>query len=963
MRVLRTLPLCLFCLATIVSTLAIAQTPAPAARIVEKIDADQLVTLRGNTLPVANSENDLGRVNPNLAMTNVVLVLSRNPELQSAFDDFVASQYDASSPNYHHWLQPAEVGEHFGPSLADIATLSNWLAGQGFSVAGVSKDRMTIRFSGTAAQVESAFHLEMHNLSVRGERHIANMSDPQIPAALAPVVAGVKGLHDFRPRPLHRLGSTATFNSRTGKWQRNDASSLLTHPTGLTVGAGAPHPEFGITTGSGSSAVLTEDVAPYDFATIYNVLPLWSASTPINGTGQTIAVVGTTDINLSDVAAFRSAFGLPAGLTPIEVKGANGLDPGVCTGTTGNCTIDDLTENTLDVEWSGAVAPGAQVVLVTSGLLSSNDDTVYDSANYVVQNVGVSGSPVANAHIINVSYGLCELGEGSGGNIAYNSLWQTAAAEGIAVFVAAGDAGSAACDQGLDASVPYAAQYGLSVSGIASTPYDTAVGGTDLNWGSTASPYWNATNNSTTGASAVGYMPEVPWNDTCTNPLTISFLQTQVVPALQKNGFPSATAPTDAESSCQFVLTWYKTVQSTFNVDLSPFVDVVGGGGGASNCTTSNGQTAATCSGGYAKPSWQTGVSGIPTDGVRDLPDVSFFASNGFLGSAYLICVSATLPTGTTSCTYSPTQEITAEEVGGTSVSSPAMAGVMALINQKAGETQGNPNAELYELASKQTYASCTTETGTVSNSCYFNDIDTGTIAMACQPGTTNCTVAHSGDAVAVLPGFGAGAGYDLATGLGSLNVANVVNAWTSVTGTGTTTVTVTPSATSISASQPLTVTVTVAGSNGVTPAGTVALNGGGYSGTAQALVNGAYTFNVPAFGLTGGSDTLTVTYSGDNNYASSNTTTSVTVSQVAPGAITVAPAALTIAASADTRRHWCSDRRLRRAGSHRHSNPAVTGGNGYILVGHALSSGAFSISVPANSFERSWLGHSDRHL
>ena len=507
MRVLRTLPLCLFCLATIVSTLAIAQTPAPAARIVEKIDADQLVTLRGNTLPVANSENDLGRVNPNLAMTNVVLVLSRSPELQAAFDDFVASQYDASSPNYHHWLQPAEVGERFGPSLADIATLSNWLAGQGFSVAGVSKDRMTIRFSGTAAQVESAFHLEMHNLSVRGERHIANMSDPQIPAALAPVVAGVKGLHDFRPRPLHRLGSTATFNSRTGKWQRNDASSLLTHPTGLTVGAGAPHPEFGITTGSGSSAVLTEDVAPYDFATIYNVLPLWSASTPINGTGQTIAVVGTTDINLSDVAAFRSAFGLPAGLTPIEVKGANGLDPGICTGTTGNCTIDDLTENTLDVEWSGAVAPGAQVVLVTSGLLSSNDDTVYDSAKYIVENVGVSGSPVANAHIINVSYGLCELGEGSGGNIAYNSLWQTAAAEGIAVFVAAGDAGSAACDQGLDASVPYAAQYGLSVSGIASTPYDTAVGGTDLNWGSTASPYWNATNNSTTGASAVGYMP------------------------------------------------------------------------------------------------------------------------------------------------------------------------------------------------------------------------------------------------------------------------------------------------------------------------------------------------------------------------------------------------------------------------------------------------------------------------
>ncbi len=640
MRILRTLPLCLFCLANVVSMPALARSPAPAARIVDQIDADQLVTLKGNTLPVANAENDLGRVNPNLAMTNVVLVLTRSPELQAAFDSFVAAQYDASSPDYHRWLQPAEVGERFGPSLADITTLSNWLAGQGFSVAGVSKDRMTIRFSGTAAQVETAFHLEMHNFSVRGEKHIANMSDPQIPAALAPVVAGVKGLHDFRPRPLHRLGGTATFNSQIGKWQRNSASSLLTNPSALTASTGAPHPDFGITTGSGSSAVLEEDVAPYDFATIYNVLPLWNASTPINGTGQTIAVVGTTDIDLTDVSTFRSAFGLPAGLTPIEVKGANGLDPGICTGTTGNCTIDDLTENTLDVEWSGAVATGAQVVLVTSGQLSNTDDTVYDSANYIIENVGVSGSPVANAHILNVSYGLCELGEGTSGNAAYSNLWQTATTEGIAVFVAAGDAGSAACDQGLDTNVPYAAQYGLSVSGIASTPYNTAVGGTDLNWGSTASPYWNATNSSTTGASAAGYMPEVPWNDTCTNPLTLSFLQTQVVPALQKKGF-SPTSPTDAETSCQFVLTWYQTVQTVFNVDLSPFVDVVGGGGGASTCTTSDGQTAASCTGGYAKPSWQANVAGIPADGVRDLPDVSFFASNGFLGSAYLICVSA----------------------------------------------------------------------------------------------------------------------------------------------------------------------------------------------------------------------------------------------------------------------------------------------------------------------------------
>jgi subtilase family serine protease len=124
-------------------------------------------------------------------------------------------------------------------------------------------------------------------------------------------------------------------------------------------------------------------VAPYDFATIYNVLPLWTASpTAITGTGQTIAIAGTSDIALSDVAAFRSAFGLPAGLTPQEVKGANGVDPGICTSTTAaTCNIEDLTENTLDVEWSGAVAPGAQIVLVTlPAAQSATDDTVYDSS-------------------------------------------------------------------------------------------------------------------------------------------------------------------------------------------------------------------------------------------------------------------------------------------------------------------------------------------------------------------------------------------------------------------------------------------------------------------------------------------------------------------------------------------------------------------------------------------------------
>jgi hypothetical protein len=230
----------------------------------------------------------------------------------------------------------------------------------------------------------------------------------------------------------------------------------------------------------------------------------------------------------------------------------------------------------------------------------------------------------------------------------------------------------------------------------------------------------------------------------------------------------------DAESACNFVIESGKYIEQNFGVDLYGLVDTIGGGGGVSNCTTSDGGSPLSCSGGYAKPSWQAGVKGIPADKLRDVPDVSFFASNGFLGSSYLICVSG----GGNACSYSAASEPIAQEVGGTSVASPAMAGVMALINQSVGSSQGNPNAMLYSLAAKQTYASCSAETVKTSSSCVFNDIDTGTNAMACVNGSPECLVIYSGDPAGILRGYGAVVGYDQATGLGSLNVANVVKNW-----------------------------------------------------------------------------------------------------------------------------------------------------------------------------------------
>ena len=330
---------------------------------------------------------------------------------------------------------------------------------------------------------------------------------------------------------------------------------------------------------------------------------------------------------------------------------------------------------------------------------------------------------------------------------------------------------------------------------------------------------------------------------------------------------------------------------------------------------------------------------------MRDLPDVSFFAGDGSLHSATLICVSndgaSCTSVSVTGNVYNGTSSSTggAEEVGGTSVATPEMAGVMALINQKAGGAQGSPNTELYTLAGKQTYSSCSAEKGSASSACYFNDIDTGTNAMACAPTTSvveggaeyagnntwvastgvrasaspNCTVVNNGDVIGTLTGFSAVTGYDQATGLGSLNIANVVNGWTAASGvtTGANIAAVAiglGGVTSIIESQSLTVSVTVSGQV-ATPTGSVILqaNENDYDST-QTLSGGTTTFTIPASTFTSpGTVTLTVTYSGDSNYAIAGTSTTFTVSgtTAATGTFTLAaitsPAAVSPGATAST--------------------------------------------------------------
>jgi len=812
MKLLRSLSVQLIAIITLIllsSMTAIGQTPA--ARVTQPVDVEQLVTLKGNTHPLARPEFDQGVAPDSLPMQRILLVLQRSAEQNAALRELLEEQQTKSSPNYHMWLTPEQFGQQFGPADADIQAVTDWLTSQGFEVNRVAAGRTVIEFSGTAGKVRQGLHTEIHKFLVNGEEHWANASDPKIPAALQPVVAGFASLNNF-PRQ--------SMLQRAGAFSRSKATGKVT-------------PLFTVPTSNGNYYVL----GPYDFATIYNVLPLWQASPAINGSGQTIAIVASSNINVQDVSDFRSLFGLPANDPQIIV---NGVDPGV-TGT------DDESEADLDTEWSGAVAPNAVIDLV----VSETTETTFGadlSAVYIVDN--------NLAPILSASYGACEAALGDGGNAFYSALWGQGAAQGITILVATGDNGSAGCDESADEA---AAQYGLMVSGTASTPFNVAVGGTDFDDVNTWSTYWSSTNNTSTLASALSYIPETTWNDSCAR---------------------SGTA-----SSC-----------ANAGSDTPSGIDLVGGSGGASNCSTLA-STGTACMNGYPKPAWQSG-NGVPNDGARDLPDLSLFASNGENNSFYLICQADALPPGEISC--NPTSgEWYFEGAGGTSASTPAFAGIMALVNQKTGARQGNANYVLYPLAAKSG-ANCTSNAsmaGTAnSSSCIFYDVVTGNNSVACQGGTPNCSSTVYG-AFGMLevnppsntsPAWTTSKGYDVATGLGSVNALNLVKEWSSVSYKPSATSLVGVSPTSTIHGLPVGFTINVApGSGSGTPTGNVTL-------VAQTGVSSTNVTGIGPFTLSGGTVTastnllpggkygVTAHYGGNGTYGASDSTPPVTVS-IAP--------------------------------------------------------------------------------
>ena len=416
------------------------------------VNGSSRATLQGTLSGRVKLATDLGVAPQGTKLESLSLRFSLTPAQQADLTQLLAAQLNPSSPSYHQWLSPEQYGARFGLSSGDLAKVSSWLTSQGFAITGMARSSTFITFSGTVGQVQQAFGTSIHTLSLQGETHISNVTDPVLPAAIAGVVSNVTGLNDFKMKPRSRVHSV----------QVDPTKPLYTQTTG---------------------GVTSHYIAPSDFYTIYDVNPLLAS---FNGAGFTVAVVGQTDPVLADVATFRAAAGLPASVPKTQLYGT---DPGTSSA--------DIDESHLDMEWSGAAAPGATILYVY-GVDAFNNSITGAIDNKV-------------APIISSSYGACESSVPASTLNTLNQLFQQANAEGITIVGAAGDAGATDCDSsGL-------ASEGLAVDFPGSSPFVTSAGGTmfsgDVNNNTQTSSYWS-TGNSTTGESALGYIPEQPWNET-----------------------------------------------------------------------------------------------------------------------------------------------------------------------------------------------------------------------------------------------------------------------------------------------------------------------------------------------------------------------------------------------------------------------------------------------------------------
>jgi subtilase family serine protease len=417
---------CIF-LFLILASAAPAQT---RSRITQRI-ADSEPVAVSVAHPMVRAALDQGRVEGSMNIDRAAIVFKLSAAQQADLDKLLAEQQDPHSSNYHKWLTPEQYAARLGLSDNDLAQVSSWLKSQGLKVEGFSRARTRVFFSGAADQVESVFHTEFHRYLINGETSFANATEISVPQAISGMVLGFRGFDNFRPQPRARVARP----------------NFTSHQTG------------------------NHFLAPGDFATIYNLKPLYDNG--LDGTGETIAVLGQTQIHPADIDAFRSAAGLPPKNLQLVAVNGTGFSSG------------DEVEADLDVEWAGGVAKNAAILYVYTG--SNSSQNVFNALEYAIDH--------QLAPVISTSYGNCESALGS-----FTAMLQTdvkqANLQGQTVIAASGDAGAADCESQSAKS----ATHGLAVDAPASVPEVTGIGGTEFN-GDVAGTLSGSPPNTSAGAT------------------------------------------------------------------------------------------------------------------------------------------------------------------------------------------------------------------------------------------------------------------------------------------------------------------------------------------------------------------------------------------------------------------------------------------------------------------------------
>ena len=815
-----------------------------ADRIAGALTGGQTIALKGNVRHQALPQYDQGPVDPAMKLGTMTLLTVPTAAQQQAITQLLAQQQDRKSPNYHKWITAEQYADRFGLSQNDMQQITAWLQAQGFSMINAAHGRNWVSFTGTAAQVQSAFGTEIHQFKVNGELHYANATAPMIPAALSGIVAGVRGLDDFHPKPL---------GVRRARPNYYDA----------TYGA--------------------QYLAPGDVYTAYDMNPLLNAATTINGTGQRLAVMGQIEIYLSDINDFRTGFGLSAITCTTAAAAPNDIitacsDPHFSyvpiDGGPPALTVDtigDLNESDLDIEWSGAVAPGAQVIFVDS------DDT-FTSFYYAIDNQSTLGESV-----ISLSYGACEfdanIGQAQGQPLLFEAELAKANAEGITFVNSSGDTGAAECD--VNGTPPDGtltatglATLGLAVSYPASSQYVTGVGGTAVPLADIIPPsatYFGTTNGAN-GGSVLSYIPEQAWND---DDELAAYCQ--LPPGDINIDFCNQGGSTKVPGWVP--ITSAATAQENIGISAS--------GGGVSNCAVQNAGFTA-CVSGFPQPSYQTLLAVPGQASGRFSPDVSFLATPNFPG--YVFCTqdfenNTVTSTGSSCAGGIATAVNNGSIIGGTSVSAPLFAGIVTLLNQYlAGSVSpglGNVNPTLYSLAE------------TPANGA-FHPVTTGANTAYCEVGQPAVQPVPLQCPSSGIIGFQASnsdptTGYNLVTGLGSVDVNKLAVAWAATR--LATSVALTPSATQAYQGASVTLTATVTPS---TATGNVVFNNGTTVLGASAITGGTASLAVTTLPVA--TNSITAAYSGNDTLANS-TSTAATVTVTSPFTLTASPASASVSA------------------------------------------------------------------